>query len=274
MVFWEKVISEINGRDPDVVFLAEAFTRPAMMHTLGRIEVPAVLHVLHLAYRQARAGGLPRRAVRSRRRVHAAQLLRQHPGHPARVPAARRPLRVQDPRAVLAATLSPTWGVYSGFELFEHRAGRAGRRGVPRLREVPVPASRVGRRRAREGRSLAPYITTLNRGAPAPSVAATPAKPEIPPHRQRCGDGPSSQAHPHGSMQRISWWWSSTLDPHATHEATVSLDMPALGMDWQDTFPVHDAFTGASYRWGQRNYVRLDPAEEPAHLFSVRRNNP
>jgi starch synthase (maltosyl-transferring) len=62
------------------------------------------------------------------------------------------------------------------------------------------------------------------------------------------------------------------VDPHATRETTVHLNMPALGMDWQDTFIVHDELTGQTWRWGERNYVRLDPGYEPAHILSVRRD--
>jgi starch synthase (maltosyl-transferring) len=57
------------------------------------------------------------------------------------------------------------------------------------------------------------------------------------------------------------------LDPHQTREATVWLDLPALGVDRE--FTVTDELTGESFQWGQANYVRLDPAYRPAHIFSV-----
>jgi starch synthase (maltosyl-transferring) len=57
------------------------------------------------------------------------------------------------------------------------------------------------------------------------------------------------------------------LDPYQTREATVWLDLPALGVDRE--FIVTDELTGESYRWGNANYVRLDPATRPAHVFSV-----
>ena len=60
------------------------------------------------------------------------------------------------------------------------------------------------------------------------------------------------------------------LDPHAPRETTVRLDMPALGLGWEDSFEVTDEITGATYAWGKQNYVRLDPAVEPAHVFAVR----
>ena len=59
------------------------------------------------------------------------------------------------------------------------------------------------------------------------------------------------------------------LDPHAAREATVWLDMPALGMDERPQFVVSDELSGESYLWGQANYVRLDPAITPAHIFTV-----
>jgi starch synthase (maltosyl-transferring) len=62
------------------------------------------------------------------------------------------------------------------------------------------------------------------------------------------------------------------LDPHATRETTVHLDMAALGLEWHDTFTVHDEITGAEWLWGEHDYVRLDPGYEPAHVLTVRRN--
>src|SRR5262249_14707676 len=61
------------------------------------------------------------------------------------------------------------------------------------------------------------------------------------------------------------------LDPHQAREATVWLDMPELGMDWHDEFTVTDELGGEIYSWGQANYVRLDPAVRPAHIFTVSR---
>ncbi len=59
------------------------------------------------------------------------------------------------------------------------------------------------------------------------------------------------------------------LDPHTPREATVWLDMPALGMDYGSQFVVTDELSGHSYQWGRANYVRLDPAMTPAHIFTI-----
>jgi starch synthase (maltosyl-transferring) len=61
------------------------------------------------------------------------------------------------------------------------------------------------------------------------------------------------------------------LDPHQAREATVWLDLPELGLDWNDGLIVTDELTGQTHRWGQANYVRLDPAVQPAHIFTVTR---
>jgi starch synthase (maltosyl-transferring) len=61
------------------------------------------------------------------------------------------------------------------------------------------------------------------------------------------------------------------VDPHATRETTVHLDLPALGFAETDSFVVHDEITGEDWTWGQHNYVRLDPHHEPAHILTVRR---
>ncbi|MFR9800668.1 alpha-glucosidase C-terminal domain-containing protein, partial [Streptomyces sp. MS06] len=62
----------------------------------------------------------------------------------------------------------------------------------------------------------------------------------------------------------------ANLDPHHTQEATVSLDMPRLGLDWHESLDVHDELAGATYRWSRTNYVRLEPGGAPAHVFHVR----
>ncbi|MFE0859175.1 alpha-glucosidase C-terminal domain-containing protein, partial [Streptomyces rochei] len=65
------------------------------------------------------------------------------------------------------------------------------------------------------------------------------------------------------------------LDPHHTQEATVSLDMPQLGLDWHESVPVRDELTGETYHWGRANYVRLEPGRTPAHVCTVLRpSNP
>ena len=60
------------------------------------------------------------------------------------------------------------------------------------------------------------------------------------------------------------------LDPHSQRETTVHLDMPGLGMDWDDSFVAHDLLSGQSWNWGENVFVRLG-FETPAHVVHVRR---
>ena len=61
-----------------------------------------------------------------------------------------------------------------------------------------------------------------------------------------------------------------TVNPHLVSEATVYLDLDALGIEWAGEFTVRDLLSGEEYRWGETNYVRLDPHRQVAHIFEVR----
>ncbi|MFG2517401.1 alpha-glucosidase C-terminal domain-containing protein, partial [Streptomyces sp. NPDC048584] len=63
----------------------------------------------------------------------------------------------------------------------------------------------------------------------------------------------------------------ANLDPHHPQQATVSLDMPQLGLDRHESVPVRDELTGETYHWGSDNYVRLEPGRAPAHVLHVQR---
>ena len=87
--FWEWLIGEVRREHPDVIFLSEAFTRPApMTRSQGRLR--AELHVLHVEEHALGAARVPRPAARVAR-VLPAELLREHAGHPPRVPPVGRP---------------------------------------------------------------------------------------------------------------------------------------------------------------------------------------
>ncbi|MCF3137610.1 alpha-glucosidase C-terminal domain-containing protein, partial [Streptomyces olivochromogenes] len=65
----------------------------------------------------------------------------------------------------------------------------------------------------------------------------------------------------------------ANLDPHHTQEATVSLDMPHLGLDRHEGISAHDELTGETYHWGRTNYVRLVPGRAPAHVLHIQRSS-
>jgi starch synthase (maltosyl-transferring) len=167
-------------------------------------------------------------------------------------------------RAAIAATASPSWGVYAGYELFEHVAVKPGseeyldsEKYQIRIRDWPAAE--------KEGRTLAPYLTRLN---------------EI--RREHRALQLLRNLTVHSSDDENILVYSKTagddtvivvvnVDPHAARETTVHLNMAALGLDWHDHLVVHDEITGQTWTWGEHNYVRLDPYTEPAHILTVRR---
>jgi starch synthase (maltosyl-transferring) len=259
VLFWERVIAEINRTDPDVIFLAEAFTRPAMMHTLAQIGFQQ--SYTYFTWRNTKQelteyltelSGEAASYMRPNFFANTPDILHaflQHGGRPA-----------FELRAVLAATLSPAWGIYSGYELCENTPVREG--------SEEYLDSEKYQLRPRDwdtAETIAPLITKLNTVR-----RASPALRQL------------RNLHFHHADQEQVIVYSKrsgsntvlvvvNLDPHHTQEATVSLDMPQLGLDWHESVPVRDELTGETYHWGRTNYVRLEPGTRPAHILTVLR---
>ena len=271
--FWEWLLREIRRTDPDVLFLSEAFTKPPMMHTLGAIGFHQ--SYTYFTWRTARweiedylreLASESAHLIRPNFFVNTPDILHaflQYGGPPA--------FKI---RAALAATGSPSWGVYAGFELYEQVAVRPGseeyldsEKYQIRIRDWDAAAA--------EGRTLAPYLTRLNeirRAHPAlqrlRNVSVHSSDDEnILVFSKGFETGASAPSSTTGSTDIVIV--VINLDPHATRETMVHLDLPALGLDWPDRFPVRDEITGDEWEWGQHNYVRLDPAVEPAHVLTA-----
>ena len=264
--FWHWLIWEVKKTDPDVVFLAEAFTRPAMMHTLAKIGFTQ--SYTYFTWRTAKW----ELEEYGRELVAAADYMRpnffvntpdilhaslQHGGPPM--------FRI---RAVLAALMSPSWGVYSGYELFEHLPVREGSEEYLDSEKYQL-RPRDYDRAIREGRSLAPYLAHLNR-----LRNAHPALQQLRNLRFHHVDNENLLAF----SKRDDETGDTVivvvaLNPYSVQQGITSLDMPALGLDWNDRMVVHDEMGGGTsdYEWGQVNFVRLDPHVEPAHVLVVRR---
>jgi starch synthase (maltosyl-transferring) len=262
--FWHWLIWEVKKTDPEVLFLSEAFTRPAMMHTLAKIGFTQ--SYTYFTWRTAKW----ELEEYGRELVDAADYMR--PNFFVNTPdILHASLQFGGPpmfriRAVLAALMSPSWGVYSGYELFERVALREGSEEYLNSEKYQLrPRDYDGA--IRDGRSLAPYLAHLNslrRQHPALQQLRNLQFHHVD------NDGImafSKRDEPTGDTVLVV----VTLDPYSVREGTTSLDMPALGVDWHDRFVVEDEMSGARYEWGQVNYVRLDPHVEPAHVFAVRR---
>ncbi|MGW7300133.1 alpha-1,4-glucan--maltose-1-phosphate maltosyltransferase [Streptomyces sp. NPDC054829] len=259
VVFWERVIGEINRTDPDVIFLAEAFTRPAMMRTLAQIGFQQ--SYTYFTWRNTKQeltdyltelSGEAAAYMRPNFFTNTPDILHaflQHGGRPA-----------FELRAVLAATLSPTWGIYSGYELCENTPLREG--------SEEYLDSEKYQLRPRDwdtADTIAPLITKLN------SIRrANPALRQLRNLRFHHADKDQVIVYSKRSGSNTVVVVVN-LDPHHTQEATVSLDMPQLGLEWHESVPVRDELSGETYHWGRTNYVRLEPGRAPAHVFSVLR---
>jgi starch synthase (maltosyl-transferring) len=262
VAFWEWLLREIRRTDPDVLFLAEAFTRPAMMRGLGAIGFHQ--SYTYFTWRNAKweieeylreLATESDHLMRPNFFVNTPDILHAYLQYGG--PAAFKI------RAAIAATGSPSWGVYAGYELFEHVAVKPGseeyldsEKYQIRIRDWDAAAA--------DGRTLAPYLTRLNETRRAHPALQLLRNVTI-----------------HSSDDENVLVFSKTyggdtvivvvnVDPHATRETMVHLDLPALGLEWGDSFAVHDEITGEEWGWSQHNYVRLDPAHEPAHILSLR----
>ncbi|MEU8530682.1 maltotransferase domain-containing protein [Streptomyces sp. NPDC048629] len=262
VVFWERVIAEINVADPDVIFLAEAFTRPAMMKTLGAVGFQQ--SYTYFTWRNTKSelteyltelSGESADFMRPNLFVNTPDILHaylQKGGRPA-----------FEVRAVLAATLSPTWGVYAGYELCENAPLRDGSEEYLDSEKYEL-RPRDWESAERSGASIAPLITTLNR-----IRRRQPALRRLRGLRFHDTDNDAVLAYSrHAGSNTVVV--VANLDPHHTQEATVSLNMPELGLDWHETVPVRDELTGETYHWGRANYVRLEPGVTPAHVLTLR----
>ncbi|HEY4003623.1 MAG TPA: alpha-1,4-glucan--maltose-1-phosphate maltosyltransferase [Pseudonocardia sp.] len=262
--FWHWLIWQIKAKHPEVLFLAEAFTRPARLYGLARLGFTQ--SYTYFTWRTAKQ-----------------EITEFALEHAERADEARPNLFVNTPdilheslqlggrgmfaiRAALAATLAPSWGVYSGFELYEHQAVRPGSEEYLdsekyQLRPRDFEAALAS------GNSLQPWITRLNA-----IRAAHPALQQLRELRFHTVDNDAllafSKADPTSGDTVLC---IISLDPSNARDGMVWLDMPALGFGWDERFGVHDQVTGESYSWGQSNYVRLEPWRAVCHIMTVTR---
>ncbi len=264
--FWHWLIWAVKEIDPDVLFLAEAFSRPAIMHGLAKLGFTQ--SYTYFTWR-TRPDELRRYCQEL---LASADHMRPNfwPNTPDILP---EELRHGGPpmfkiRAVLASLLSPAWGIYAGYELFEHTARPGSEEYLDSEKFELRPRDWAAAEAA--GRSLAAFITRLNA-----IRRANPALRWLRNLRFHQIDNPTllcwSKRDPDSENTVLV---VCSVDPGEVQWGNTDLDLPALGFDWADRFTVVDELTGASYTWGQHNTVRLDPYLQPAHVFTVHRHGP
>jgi len=261
--FWQELLALVYKESPDVIFLAEAFTRPAMMHALGKAGFQqsytyftwrtSKQELINYGYEVARDTSA---FFRPNFWVNTPDILPFHlqSGIPAMFAL----------RSVLAATLSPSWGMYAGYELYEHRAMKESGEEYVDSEKYQIRI-RDWEGAAKKGLTLAPFITSLN---------------------QIRRDHPALQRlrnlifHNTGSDSIIAYSKRDgndlvlvvvNLDPTFAQETTVYWDLKALGID-EPTFTVTDLLDASTFTWSANTFIRLDPsrpAGKVAHIATV-----
>ncbi|HSE01223.1 MAG TPA: alpha-1,4-glucan--maltose-1-phosphate maltosyltransferase [Burkholderiales bacterium] len=262
--FWEWAIAEIRRDHPDVIFLAEAFTRPKVMHRLAKLGFTQ--SYTYFAWRNTKrelteyftelAHGPGREYYRPNLWPNTPDILTealQYGGRPAFMA-----------RLVLAATLGASYGIYGpAYELMEHAARDPGSEEYRDSEKYQLRHWDLDR-----ADSLRPFIARVNRiRRENPALHAD--------WRLRFFDTDNEQMIAYAKTTEDfanAVVCVVNLDPHNAHAGWVNLDVEALGIEPGTQYQMHDLLTGAHYLWsGARNFVRLDPARVPAHIFHVRR---
>ena len=259
---WDRLLNSVYATDPDVLFLAEAFTRPPMMRALAQVGYQQ--SYTYFTWRNGRAeleqytselAGPAASYMRPNFFVNTPDILPEYLQHSGPAGFAIR--------ATLGATLSPTYGVYSGFELYEHVAVRPGSEEYLDSEKYQY-RPRDWELARKQGRTLAPYLTVLNEAR-----RAHPALQDLRSLRFHDSDNADVIAFSKQDGDDIVLV-VCTLDPGREHEATVRWDLAALGLDPAERFVAHDLVSDHTWTWAASTYVRLRPWEHVAHIVHAR----
>ncbi len=254
--FWDWLLEKVYEKNPEIIFLAEAFTKPAMMGALGMVGFQQ--SYTYFTWRVAKWELTEYMEELSRETdayfrpnffVNTPDINPFHlqSGNPA----------VFAIRAVLAATMSPTWGVYSGYELFEHQALAPGREEYMNSEKFEY------RPRDFDAQPnlnlLLGQLNAIRDRHPALQQLRNIMFHHVP------HDGIIAFSKQDGDDTILV---VTSLDPDNTVESEVYLDSEALGFPAGQQIRAIDELTGWEFTWGERNYVRLYPGQ-PAHILHL-----
>lgn len=260
--FWKWILNEVKKDHDDVIFLAEAFTRPKLMYELSKIGFS--MSYTYFTWRnydfeiREYFSELSSPELKSHFRpmifTNTPDIL------PPILQKAGRPAFMF--RSVLAATLSPLWGIYSGFEICENQA-------VPGTEEyLNSEKYEIRNRNFDEPGNIRELITKLN--AIRRSEKALQSIGNVQFHQS---DNPNIIFYTRQSNDgKEALMVAVNLNPDQVHSATVRVPLSLVGADESKPYKVRDLLTGDLYVWnGEYNYVRLIPGERPAHILKVER---
>jgi starch synthase (maltosyl-transferring) len=261
--FWEWLIAEVRRAHPEVIFLAEAFTRPGPMYRLAKLGFSQSYS--YFSWRNTKSELTEYFTELSA--APAAEFFRANlwPNTPDILTeylqfGGRAAFMV---RLILAATLGASYGIYGpAFELMEHRAREPGS-------EEYLDSEKYQLRHwdlERED-SLHDFIARVNRirhgNAPLQSNR------ELKFHR--IGNDALIAYSKTNASRTEALLIVANLDPHHAQTGWLELDLNAIGVSTEQSFQAHDLLSGSRFLWkGARNYVALDPQQAPAHIFRIR----
>jgi starch synthase (maltosyl-transferring) len=259
--FWEWLIAEVRRAHPDVIFLAEAFTRPKIMHALAKLGFSQ--SYTYFTWRNSRTELIEYFEELAHDRSRDFFRPNVWPNTPDILTAAlaRGERATFIVRLVLAATLSANYGIYGpAYELMDHAPSGVGEE-YAHSEKYEIRAWSRDRRD-----SLRPLIARIN--------AARHEHPALQQDwtlRFCATDNESLLCYAKTAPGADAIVTVVNLDPRNVQSGFVTLDLAALGLDADAAFDVRDLMGTGTYRWrGARNFVRLDPAGVPAHVFHVR----
>ncbi|MEI7778746.1 MAG: alpha-1,4-glucan--maltose-1-phosphate maltosyltransferase [Actinomycetes bacterium] len=260
LTFWDELLRRVATSHPDILFLAEAFTGPAMMRALGEVG-------FHQSYTYFTWRNQPAEIVEYLTELSGPAASFMRPNLFVNTPDILSDYLQQGGaaafaiRATLAATLAPTWGMYSGFELYEATALKPGSEEYLDSEKYEYrPRDWTGLES--RGKTLTPYLRTLNlirREQPALQQLRNLVFHPV--------SGPDVLAYSKQDGDNIVLVVVTT-QPRGVRQATVHWDLAALGL--QDGFEVVDQLSQNTWTWGSDTYIRLDPLVAVAHIVVVK----
>jgi starch synthase (maltosyl-transferring) len=266
--FWADVMRTIRAESPDVIFLAEAFTTAPMMHALGKAG-------FHQSYTYFTWRTSKQELIEYSNEVAHQSSAFFRPNFWVNTPDIN-PFHLQSGnpaifaiRAALAATLTPSWGMYAGYELYEHRRFKEGGEEYLDSEKYEIKV-RDWAGAEKKQLTLAPFITVLNK-IRRENVALQRLRnlrfhhcdnDQILAYSKREGD----------NLILVV----VNLDPNFAQETTINWDMQALGISKENSsnnFEVTDLIDSAKYQWSAHTYIRLDPTRlsgKVVHIAKVK----
>ncbi len=262
--FWEWLIAEVKRQYPETIFLAEAFTRPKVMHQLAKLGFTQ--SYTYFTWRNTKAELIEYFTELSQggaREFFRANLWPNTPDIlPEQLQYGGRPAFIA--RLVLAATLGANYGIYGpAFELSDNQARDPG--GEEYLNSEKYEIKRWDLESAWSLRDLIARVNQVRRENPALQSDWSLKFHETDNEMLLC----YSKTTPDLSNAILV---VVNLDFSHTHSGWVTLDLDALGLDEVHPYQVHDLIGENRHLWtGRRNFIELNPQVEPAHVFRIRR---